>query len=67
MTDLIHENVRSYPCPPAIEPVAEQIGPMVEAWVSDLGITPQPGGFYGCWRTLDLDVQIKGAPGTRHC
>ena len=67
MTDLTHEHVRSSPCPSAIEPVAEQVGPMVEAWVGDLGIVPQPGGFYNCWVTPNLDVQIKGAPGTQHC
>ncbi len=27
---------------------------------------PQPGDFYGGWVTPNLDVQIKGAPGTKH-
>jgi uncharacterized protein (DUF427 family) len=46
--------------------VAFYAGLMDEAWVGDLRVLPQPGGFYGGWITPNLDGRIKGAPGTRH-
>ncbi|MBN2629736.1 MAG: DUF427 domain-containing protein [Rhodobacteraceae bacterium] len=46
--------------------IAFYAGRMDEAWVGDLRVVPQPGDFYGGWVTLNLDGQIKGAPGTRH-
>lgn len=46
--------------------VAFYAGLMDEAWVGDLRVIPQPGGFYGGWVTTNLDGQIKGAPGTQH-
>ncbi len=47
--------------------VAFYAGLMDEAWVGDLRVLPQPGGFYGGWITSNLDGTIKGSPGTRHC
>ena len=46
--------------------VAFYAGLMDDAWVGDLRVLPQPGGFYGGWITANLDGRIKGAPGTRH-
>ncbi len=46
--------------------VAFYAGLMDEAWVGDLKVLPQPGGFYGGWITSNLEGRIKGAPGTRH-
>jgi uncharacterized protein (DUF427 family) len=45
--------------------VAFYPGSMDEAWVGDLKVQPQPGGFYGGWVTPNLTGRIKGAPGTR--
>jgi uncharacterized protein (DUF427 family) len=39
-------------------------GPMDEAWVGDMPVTPQPGDFYGGWVTANLDGIVKGAAGT---
>lgn len=39
-------------------------GAFEAAWVDDLAVTPQPGGFYGGWVTANLDGIVKGAPGT---
>jgi uncharacterized protein (DUF427 family) len=39
---------------------------MDEAWVGDVRVQPQPGGFYGGWVTPNLRGRIKGAPGTLH-
>ena len=46
--------------------VAFYAGLMDEAWVGDLRVLPQPGGFYGGWITPNLEGRIKGAPGTGH-
>ena len=43
--------------------VAFYAGLMDEAWVGDLRVLPQPGGFYGGWITPNLDGTIKGSPG----
>ena len=61
----------SYPKPtPAFAPLAGYIafyaGLMDEAYVGDVKVFAQPGGFYGGWITPNLDGRIKGAPGTRH-
>ena len=61
----------SYPKPtPAFAPLAGYIafyaGLMDEAYVGDVKVLAQPGGFYGGWITPNLDGRIKGAPGTRH-
>jgi uncharacterized protein (DUF427 family) len=39
-------------------------GPMDAAFVGDMEVAPQPGGFYGGWVTPNLDGIVKGGPGT---
>jgi uncharacterized protein (DUF427 family) len=44
--------------------VAFYAGPMDECTVDGERVTPQPGGFYGGWVTVELDGPFKGEPGS---
>lgn len=44
--------------------VAFYAGPMDRCLVDDEVVTPQPGGFYGGWITVDIVGPFKGGPGT---
>ncbi len=44
--------------------VAVYAAPMDACFVGEERATPQPGGFYGGWVTLNLEGPFKGAPGT---
>lgn len=37
---------------------------MLECWIGDVKVKPQPGSFYGGWITPDVTGPFKGAPGT---
>ena len=37
---------------------------LVECWIGDDRVEPQPGGFYGGWVTPRVAGPFKGAPGT---
>jgi uncharacterized protein (DUF427 family) len=50
------EGIRGY--------VAFYAGPMDECRVDGERVTPQPGGFYGGWVTVDVVGPFKGEPGT---
>ena len=39
---------------------------LVECYVDDECVTPQPGRFYGGWITSDVVGPFKGEPGTGH-
>jgi uncharacterized protein (DUF427 family) len=44
--------------------VAFYAAPMDACFVDDEQVTPQPGGFYGGWVTLNLVGPFKGGPGS---
>ena len=46
--------------------VAFYAGKMDRCTVGAETVRPQPGDFYGGWRTSNLTGTVKGAPGTRH-
>lgn len=58
----------SYPEPtPEFSPIAGYIAfypALVECYIDDERVRPQPGGFYGGWLTSDIAGPVKGAPGT---
>lgn len=35
-----------------------------ECFVDDEKVEPQPGDFYGGWKTSDIEGPLKGGPGT---
>jgi hypothetical protein len=37
---------------------------VVDCYLGDERVTPQPGGYYGGWVTADLVGPIKGEPGS---
>ncbi len=59
----------SYPDPvPAYAALRDHLavyaGMMDRCFVGDEAVTPQPGGFYGGWVTIDLKGPFKGVPGS---
>ncbi len=61
----------SYPDPvPAFAAIRDHLAvypaAMDRCTVEGEAVTPQPGGFYGGWITLNLVGPFKGEPGTSH-
>jgi len=46
--------------------VAFYVEPMDRCTVGGMNVIPQPGNFYGGWRTPNIEGPIKGATGTTH-
>lgn len=55
---------------PTFVPIAGMVAfyaePMDRCTVAGVEVIPQPGNFYGGWRTPNIEGPVKGAPGTNH-
>lgn len=67
-TEIIRRRVWSYENPtPQFKPIAGYMSfyaSPFECYVDDERVEPQPGDFYGGWKTNDITGTIKGGPGT---
>ena len=66
---LLRDVAWSYPDPtPGFAPLRDHLafyaGPLEYCTVDDEIVTPQPGGFYGGWITIDVVGPYKGVPGS---